>query len=150
MLFAPPEFSSTRKLRVIQTSQLPPERPIAFDSTNLIEGVELLSLVAFVMEQKEILAGRSVVEFVDNNCALCAAIKASSRSDVISHLAQLFGDTVQRNDIKIWLERVPSARNIADLPTREVKIPSVALEYRSFTQLNIVPRLLTKLMGQTK
>ena len=150
VLFDPIAFATNKSLIIIQSDTVPIEWHRAFGSTNLIEGLEMLALVSFVVEHGPQLAGRSVAAYVDNNCALTALIKGSAKSEVLNNLVQLFWYYVQKFDIKIWLERVPSTRNVADLPTRNKLIPFKAGITRKFTKLMELFQELKTKMSQTQ
>ena len=41
-----------------------------------------------------------------------------------------------KNSISVWVERVPSPVNWADMPTRNVKIPLESLRFREFPKID--------------
>ena len=67
--------------------------------------------------------GKSLAIYVDNNCALSSLVRGTAKSEVLANLVQLFWFYAEKYNIKIWLERVHSAKNIADVPTRNKRIP---------------------------
>lgn len=62
--------------------------------------------------------GRRVILFLDNDAARLALIKASSASLSLLQLAQLFHSSSNSDGALVWVDRVPSASNIADWPSR--------------------------------
>ena len=115
---------------------MPQVRRKASESTNLIDGMGILSIVAFIVEHGARLADKAVAVYIDNNCALSALVKGSAKSEVLANVVQIFWLYVQKFEIEIWLQRVPSTRNIADLPTRGRRIPFQAEEELRFSKLD--------------
>ena len=75
------------------------------------------------MAEGDDLRGKTVTFYIDNDNALVALIKNSATPTAIQALTALIWHRIRELDIFPWFERVPSKRNIADLPTRHVKIP---------------------------
>ena len=90
-----------------------------FHSTNLIYGLELLALLAFIYMNRFVLRNKSVNIYIDNNNALCALIRGDSNTAVIADMSACFWRLCQSFGIDVWLGRVGSKLNIADHPTRE-------------------------------
>ena len=76
--------------------------------------------------------------YTDNNAALAEVIKGDSTSVASSYIIATLWRLVASCDIAIWFERLESARNIADLPTRNRPIPFPALEIDSYPRLQEV------------
>ena len=64
------------------------------------------------------LAGKRCIFYVDNDAARYTCIKASSPSRSLLSLACLFYASESADGVVSWIERVPSASNVADLPSR--------------------------------
>ena len=86
---------------------------------NLIYGLELLALLAFIFMNRFALKNKSVNIYIDNNNALCALIRGDSNTAVIADMAACFWRLCQQFGIDVWLGRVGSKLNIADHPARE-------------------------------
>ena len=74
----------------------------------------LIALNTFATE----LEGRKVVLFFDNSGAEKATAKGSAKAfdhNLLIH--EIWSHTVS-NEVKLWIERVPSELNVADLPSR--------------------------------
>ena len=123
VLFEPSTFLRRRRVLIAHASTLPEEWHKARGPTSLIEGMGMLSDVSFIIQHGARLAGKSVAVYVDNNYALSSLIRGSAKSEALANIVQMFWFYVQKYDIKRWLERVPSTRNIADLPTRNQLTP---------------------------
>ena len=95
----------------------------------------MLSVVSFIFENGPVLAGESLAIYFDNHCALSALVKGAAKSEVLADLVHLFWFQAHQDDIKIWRERSPSARNIADLPARNQRAPYQAGEEGLFPHL---------------
>ena len=74
----------------------------------------LLVRYAFV----ETLRSRCAIFFIDNEAARFSLIKGSSPSPSMLRLTAAFHALGEDSPCAIWLERVPSPSNIADLPSR--------------------------------
>ena len=94
-----------------------------FEDTSYIYGLEMLAILATLMAEGDDLRGKTVTFYIDNDNALVALIKNSATPTAIQALTALIWHRIRELDIFPWFERVPSKRNIADLPTRHVKIP---------------------------
>ena len=114
------ESKTINKVRATRTGRRWKE---TFEDTSYIYGLEMLAILAILMTEGEDLRGRSVTFYIDNNNALTALIKNSATPTAIQALTALIWHRIRELDIFPWFERVPSKRNIADLPTRHVKIP---------------------------
>lgn len=66
----------------------------------------------------EVLSQRRVVFYIDNEAARFSLIKSASPSLTLMRLTQLFHQCGDIDCALCWIERVPSAANIADLPSR--------------------------------
>ena len=61
---------------------------------------------------------RTVVWYVDNTAAEGALKKGYSGSRFMTAIVAEFWDICIRNNIAVWIDRVPSKENIADAPSR--------------------------------
>lgn len=86
--------------------------------TQLICQIELLAVLLVRYGYRKSLANSSVIYFVDNEAARHSLIKGSSPSLTMYNItfAVSFIDTLHPSTS--WYERVPSASNCADLPSR--------------------------------
>ena len=64
------------------------------------------------------LAGRKVVLFVDNDAARAALVKGATSSPASAQIVHRFWEAVTRAHAQVWVERVASAANPADGPSR--------------------------------
>ena len=147
ILLRPQTFLKHSRVELVLTAEMPKAWATAFSSTNLIEGMEMLSVVAFLYEKGPSLEGKSLAIYVDNNCALSALVSGTAQSEVLANLVQLFWFYAQKYNIKIWLERAPSTKNIADLPTRSQRIPYLAEQEGLFSQLSTLYEALKAKMS---
>ncbi|CAE7215912.1 gpt [Symbiodinium sp. CCMP2592] len=84
----------------------------------VISQAEAFALVLARRAFKDHLQCRRCVFYVDNDAARYVCIKASSPSRTLLSLACSFYASESHDGVISWLERVPSASNIADLPSR--------------------------------
>ena len=106
-----------------------------FEETSTIFGLELVAAVLAIFHQKERLRNSAVTLYMDNNAALAALINGDSSAKSAFYLIALFWFLAAKFNIAIWLERVDTKRNIADLPTRSVKLPFEVRESHPFPTL---------------
>ena len=103
-----------------------------------IAALEMLAQCVALSTWAHALAGRRVVFFSDNSVAECTFRKGAAKSRDHNHLVHQFWSAVVAlkaapqsraarhvraaappRQVHAWIERVESARNLADLPSRE-------------------------------
>ena len=84
----------------------------------IISQVELFALVAARHSYKDRLLNRRCICWIDNEAARFAAIKSASSSMTMKSLARLLCEIEIDFPSFIWIERVPSFSNPADMPSR--------------------------------
>ena len=104
----------------------------------------MLAVLAILMDKNNGLKGRTVTFYIDNNNALQALIKNSGNPIEVQALTALIWHKIRDLGIIPWFERVPTKRNIADLPTRFVKIRYASLRKGTFKNLRKIHRLTKK------
>ena len=82
------------------------------------------------------LRNRAITIYTDNNAALAALINGDSSPTAAFALVAVFWFLAASYNIAIWLERVETKRNIADLPTRGVTLPFPVRETEAFPRLS--------------
>ena len=116
---------STNDDRAIDTAISGPTTPQMigmFRQTSTIFGLGLLALTMSLYQLRYKLASRPVIVFVGNNAALGSIAKGQTSGQTPhSYISGMWMLTAPLS-ISLWFGRVPSALNIADLPTR-YKIP---------------------------
>ena len=85
----------------------------------IISQIELWALLALRWHQREFLAGRRVIEWIDNEAARVCAIKANSPSVTMKAMTRLMAHIELKWPSFSWTERVCSHSNPADLPSRD-------------------------------
>ena len=100
-------------------------KEIGGDSANPIAAVELLAVVCAMEVWFTTCRGRSVLAFVDNDSAKHALVKGGSSTPTLALLCQQVCDREIAGRILAYFERVPSASNIADPPSRGIAPPAV-------------------------
>ena len=89
-----------------------------YDDEQIICQAELAATVCLRYQVRTRLAGRKCIYFVDNESARYALIKAVPGVPSMQALSSLFHSWDSDNPHYAWIERVPSASNPADLPSR--------------------------------
>ena len=107
-----------------------------FHGTSIIYALELLALVLTLFELAATLKNRTLVAFIDNNAALFALIRGASKIPLVDRLIAIFWKTSDEYNISIWMERVPSASNISDLPTRDTPLWAPTIDHSIFWPWN--------------
>ena len=134
VILDPANFKLTKYLRSITHVRTGSRWVRTFEDTSYIYGLEMLAILATLMERGDDLRNQSVTFYIDNNNALLAILKNSAKPIAIQAMTGLIWHRIQELNITPWFERVPSKRNIADLPTRHVKIKYKSLKREKFRQ----------------
>ena len=97
-------------------SSLPP-------GSNAIFVLELIAalLCCQLLAKKVSCGGKQAFLFVDNNASLSSLCKGASNCPVGESVILRFWSEVDRCGLCPWVERVPSAQNLADEPSRDVR-----------------------------
>ena len=91
--------------------------------------------VDYVWTRRNELSRKRLIIFIDNSAALSALIRGDSISGIAAALVAVFWYLAQQYNICIGPARVGSNLNIADLPTRHVRIAFLGEKLSSFTNL---------------
>lgn len=87
--------------------------------SQLIAELELLPVVVFFQQYRDLCKGRRVILFVDNNAIRDSIAKGSSTAlsvmVLLSELHRLWAEA----ECLCWVTRVPTKSNVADLPSRQ-------------------------------
>ena len=92
-----------------------------------------------------ILRHRRCIMFVDNEGARFSLIKGSSPSRTLLMIAVLFHDLEAQDEATMWIERVPSESNVADLPSRGLAAEAAKLIGASVRNLDDSARKVASL-----
>ena len=122
VIIDPTGFKHTKYLRSVAHVRTGQRWLRTFANTSYIYGLEMLAILATLMEREDDLRNHSVTFYIDSNNALLAILKNCAKSAAIHPMAGLIWHRIQELDITPRFGRVPSKRNIDDLPTRHVKI----------------------------
>ena len=122
MILDPSSFKNTKYIRPITHIRTGGRSRKTFATTSYIYGLEMLAVLATLMDKESDLGNKSPTFYIGNNNALLAILKKSAKPTYIQAMNGLIWHRVRELNITPSSERVPSKRNIADLPTRTVKI----------------------------
>ena len=113
-----------------------------FERANLIYGLfELLTLVAYVAQSKIKLRNRTINIYLYNDNSNAALIRGDSDTEIIARLVCHFWRIAQEVNLTVWIGRVASNLNIADVPTRLQTFPYPVrerVEFKNLFKLTIV------------
>ena len=119
--------TSTRRV----ASGLVPEQLLAFWHLDIKDQVicqaEAFASLVARFSLARLISRRRVLYFVDNESARLALISGSSPSRTLAMLGVAFHSLELTDRSLSWLERVPSEKNIADLPSRDLSREAAAL-----------------------
>ena len=94
-----------------------------FEDTSVIFGLELFTAVAAISTLRYRFKSLSLTLYIDNNAALAAIIKGGSTSNQAARNISFTRYLSAVFDITLRFERVSSALNIADAPSRGRPLP---------------------------
>ena len=127
---------SSGVLLEVLSSAAPARLATLFRDSSVIYGLELFALVACFAVWQAVLAGFQVTAYVDNDPASNGLVKGSAPHPISQNFIRRFWQLTLTRSISVWLERVPSPINWADMPTRHVDLPTKALSEREFPFLD--------------
>ena len=142
VIIGPTNFKHTKYLRSVTHIRTGMRWAKTCADTSYIYGLEMLAILATLMERGDDIRNQSVTFYIDNNNALSAILKNSAKPLAIRAMTGLIWHRIQELNITPRFERVPSKRNIADLPTRHVKIKYKALKREKFRQTTAMRKMI--------
>ena len=95
--------------------------------SQVIAQAEAFAMLVARIACKPILHSRRVVFFVDNESCRYSCIKSLSDSQSLMRIIQLFHQSSEIDHAIMWIERVPSDSNIADLPSRGFQVQAAEI-----------------------
>ena len=104
---------------------------------NPIHQLELLPVLIASMIWKDRLRGRALLSFLDNEGAKAALVSGYSTNETSAAIVNRVGDEFAALVARTWFDRVPSASNPSDAPSRGDALP--AFEHWSKPEQTIVP-----------
>ena len=142
--------SAKPRLDVLRDASAPVWWPYLFRFTNLIIGMELLSLVLFMEDWSPFLRGSACWFYLGRKNSIASLVRGDSNTDVNAAIVARFWQMAQAYDICPWFSMVRSEINPSDLPTRSRRLPypprrsasfgnSIRLVARCRAQLSILP-----------
>ena len=90
--------------------------------SQVIAQAEAFAMLVARIASRPILHSRRVIFFVDNESCRYSCIKSLSDSQSLMRIIQLFHQCCEIDHAIMWIERVPSDSNIADLPSRGFQV----------------------------
>ena len=121
-----------------------------FDSTNLIYGPEMLAQLTKLYRRYGDIRNKNITFLIDNGNAFEALVKNNAKPTVITEMTHLIWHRLNTLRITPWFEWAPGARNIADLPTRNVEIPLKCVQQGTFLLSRGIYELITHEKRQWK
>ena len=119
----------------LATSRVPKFWTSRFNAKNEIFGMELLAPLAFIWFNRKQLTNKTVNLYIDNNNVVTSLVRGDSGADFIAAMIAMFWRIAEAHSIDVWIGRVSSKRNPADLPSREVQLPFKVLRRMEFREL---------------
>ena len=87
--------------------------------THPIMAAEAFAVLAAIWQHRDLLTGKDVIFFIDNEAAASAMIKGDSRLPVVGTMAMCVQLLLIRYNIAVWFEWVDSDSNLADGLSRD-------------------------------
>ena len=106
-----------------------------FNRKNPIIGMELLAPLALLWGFPKLLRGKRINLYVDNDTVSNALIRGDCSEAFLAAMVKTFWKLAEELSLDIWVGRVGSKVNPADLPTRHQKLPFKAKLSTHFTGL---------------
>ena len=94
-----------------------------FNKTNYIYGLEMLAILALVIDPMADIDGKAIVFYIDNDNSVKSLVKNQSDTRVIQTMTLLNWHMLALRGVRSWFEWVGSNLNPADLPTRRKTLP---------------------------
>jgi hypothetical protein len=107
------------------------------ERTVLINPLETFAVLVALHTFKEQLRDTSITIYIDNNTAKSAISNGSSECQVSNQIAGEIWALAYENSMSIWVERVKSELNIADLPSRGCKDLPFPCAWKRATQVDL-------------
>ena len=143
VLIDPRSFRTTLTTSAVISAKVGPHWGKLFDETSEIYGLEMLAIFAILFDPLSDLSGPNIVFFVDNNNSLEALVSNAPGPPVIAAMTQLIWYRITDLNAAVWFERVPSTKNIADLPTKRKEMPYPSRHIANFQCLQRAFDLIT-------
>ena len=105
-------------IQLLTTGSVPSYWREAIQRTNLIYGLEPLTPLVLLANNIHLFRNSTVNLYLDNNNAIARLVRGDSSTGAIDNMVAQFWYMAQKYNVSIWISRVPSKLNIADLPTR--------------------------------
>ena len=114
-------FNSSERIMHVAASKAPEDfcTWLGERMKNPIAPLEAYAAYAAVHHFQDRLEGMNIILFEDNTVVENALITGSSDCEVTNELAHQFWLLCTRKKLSVWIERVPSKSNLADIPSRQ-------------------------------
>ena len=109
----------------------------------VIQGLEMMAVLAAVRGWKEMIKTCRVVLFTDSEAVRGAFLKSWSANDDSDKLISLIFQVESDFDVPVWIERVPSQSNPSDILSRET-----AAEFKGANKTEADPREMWSLLTE--
>ena len=127
---------SSGQLLETLSSAVPSRLASLFRDSSVIYGLELFALVASFAVWQDRLAGYQATAYVDSDPSSNGVVRGSAPHHIAQNFIRRFWQLALILSIAVWLGRVPSPINWADMPTRAVTIPIKSDSAREFPCLD--------------
>ena len=92
---------------------------VLFPRKTQILAAEAVAVLTALVLSPELLAGREIVWFVDNEAALSSLIRGTSRTEDVGHIAACTQLAMMEHSCSAWYEWIDSASNPSDGLSRD-------------------------------
>lgn len=94
-----------------------------FNKTNYFYGLEMLAILALVIDPEAEIDGKAIVFYLDNDNEAKSLVKNKSDTRAIQAMALLICHLLAIMGVRAWFEWFGSKFNPSDLPTRNESLP---------------------------
>ena len=120
---------------------LPADVMVLFkEKQNPIHQLELLPVLIAALIWQERIRGRALLAFLDNDGAKAALVSGYSTNETSAAIVNRIGDEFAALFARTWFDRVPSASNPSDAPSRGLEPPAF-VPWRSPVQTAVTPEV---------
>ena len=134
-LFGQQTFRESSKISMVWEETVGQHWRALFDKTSLIYGLEMIAFLSLLWGPNPPPEGETSIFHLYNEIAVKELVKHNAKPDIITAMAHLAWFRLDQLGVPRGSIRIPSNRNIADIPTRKVKPPFGSLARGEFKNL---------------
>ena len=119
---------------------------VLFPRKTQILAAEAVAVLTALVLSPELLAGREIVWFVDNEAALSSLVRGTSRAEDVGHIAACTQLAMMEHSCSAWYEWIDSASNPSDGLSRDGVLDEWTIE-QGWDLIEIPPTAFRRLLN---